>query len=252
MTAGNPVTAPLGGDVELVQPRAMVANRLMTGREAMAWTLPEQIAVAVGDRILTEDIAQGSRIGEEALARQFQVSRGPVRDALRILEHVGLVTITSRRGAVASVLRADDVGEVLELRESLLEFAIRGFHRGISGERMAELHRLVAALEAVAADPRLVLLFTDAVDSVMLFLARNCGNSRVGQILTTLSLQSFRYFRRRYARDAESAARRANTLRFYRDLARTYEEGRSVEPMAERLHQLFVDSKRRVAEYMSY
>ena len=52
--------------------------------------------------ILEGGFASGERINENALAARFGVSRGPVREALRILERDGLVTILPRRGAIVT------------------------------------------------------------------------------------------------------------------------------------------------------
>jgi DNA-binding GntR family transcriptional regulator len=64
-------------------------------------TVSEQIAAQVGDRILSGAMPPGARIGEQELADEFSVSRGPIREALRILEREGLVTIL-RAGAAPS------------------------------------------------------------------------------------------------------------------------------------------------------
>ena len=77
-----------------------VAFRLFADLETPTLTVPEQIAARVGDRILSGTMLPGSRIGEQELADEFSVSRGPVRDALRILEREGLVTLLPRRGVI--------------------------------------------------------------------------------------------------------------------------------------------------------
>ncbi len=239
-----------GGSIELIHPQGVLSSRLMIGRQATAWTLPEQIAITLGDRILTEEIAPGNRIGEEALAKEFQVSRGPIRDALKMLEHVGLVVISSRRGAIASLLTREDLREIMELREHLFELAIRGFGREPSNENVTQLRRHVSALDAVASEPQFMLLYTDALDRIMLFLAFHCGSSRVGQILTTLSLQSFRYFARGLTRGPDANARRDVSLKFYRDLASAYEEKQSIEPLLARLRAIYAQSKLYYSDYL--
>ena len=62
-------------------------------------TTGEQIAKQLGQDILQGRYAPGQRVGEQAVAEAFALSRGPVRDALRILERQGLVEIRPRRGA---------------------------------------------------------------------------------------------------------------------------------------------------------
>ena len=71
---------------EAPPPRAKLA-----GRQLM--TLPEQIAERIFTAIAGGEYAPGERIREEALADEFEVSRGPVREALRILEKDSVVRI---------------------------------------------------------------------------------------------------------------------------------------------------------------
>ncbi len=236
---------------DLLQPQGMVAARLMMGREATAWTLPEQIAVALGERILSEQVAPGNRIGEELLAKEFRVSRGPIRDAFRLLEGVGLVTITSRRGAIASSLAREDLVEIFELRGGLLAIAVAGFARTTTPEEIEQFRRHVVAMDLVPTDPRHALIYTDALDRTMLFVACHCGNSRIARILTTLSLQSFRYLRRAQGNGNASSARRIETVEFYRDLCNACERKEpSVEPLLARLRQIYSDRILNVREFL--
>lgn len=61
--------------------------------------LSEQIAEYLGARIIKRELKPGERIKEAKLAQELGVSRGPVREALHILESKRLVEILPRRGA---------------------------------------------------------------------------------------------------------------------------------------------------------
>jgi DNA-binding GntR family transcriptional regulator len=228
---------PSLANVELERPEGVAAARLLIGRSAAAWTLPEQIAAEIGERILDEVIAPGERIGEDKLAREFRVSRGPIRDALKILENVGLLTITSRKGAAATALSGDDFLEIAAVRSGLFAIALRGFAKGTAKTR--EIY--AAHLETIASvtnDDRLALVWLEAVDRLMLFIAHHCGNRRAANLLTTLSLQSVRYFRRSSIPALNPAPRRREVLKFYRDLGAAYEKGGDIEPFLERLQRI--------------
>jgi DNA-binding GntR family transcriptional regulator len=56
-------------------------------------SLPEQIAAQLSERIVSGAYTPGQRVMEQAIAEEFDVSRGPVREALRLLEKEGLVLI---------------------------------------------------------------------------------------------------------------------------------------------------------------
>ena len=60
-------------------------------RESRLRTLPEQIAERLYESIVSERVQPGERLREDALATSFNVSRGPIREALRILENDGVI-----------------------------------------------------------------------------------------------------------------------------------------------------------------
>ena len=76
----------------------------------------ELIASTLETAITTGEIAPGSDLIQSDLAKRFDVSRIPVRDALRLLAAAGLVTITPNRGARVIQLTPDDVREIFDLR----------------------------------------------------------------------------------------------------------------------------------------
>ena len=64
-----------------------------------ALTLPQQIADHLGHRIMTGELVPGSRLKEEEFAELYDVSRGPIREAFRLLERRGFVEVVPRHGA---------------------------------------------------------------------------------------------------------------------------------------------------------
>src|SRR3954468_13668215 len=86
---------------------------------ALMLSLPEQIAAQLAARITAGTYQPGQRIMEQALAAEFSVSRGPLRDALRLLEKDGLVTIIARRGAQVTKLSIQEVREIFDIRVAL-------------------------------------------------------------------------------------------------------------------------------------
>jgi DNA-binding GntR family transcriptional regulator len=217
------------------RPEGVAASRLFVGRSQAAWTLPEQIAARLGERILDEEIAPGARIGEEKLAREFGVSRGPIRDALKMLEQAGLVSIANRKGTIATPLTEEDLREIFMVRVGLSEVALRGFADHATPENLAHYRRLLDAAAGSTDDDGMALVWTEAIERLILFLCHNCGNSRIARLMTTLSLQSVRYVRRALASGMNPASRRREIVRFYRELLSAYEKHADLEPFVERL-----------------
>ena len=87
-------------------------------------SLGAQIANVLRQRIVRGEIGPGERITEEALAEEFAVSRGPVRDALTQLSFEKLVRIQRPRGVFAVGLTRDDVDQLYSLRGALEQLAL--------------------------------------------------------------------------------------------------------------------------------
>src|SRR5690625_735241 len=87
-------------------------------------TLGERLAQRLRERIIRGDLAGGERLVEDAVAAEFDISRGPVRDAFRVLESEGLVT-PLRRGVSVRGFSEQDVEEVYSLRRANEQLAAR-------------------------------------------------------------------------------------------------------------------------------
>lgn len=79
----------------------------------------ERVADLLAERILTGQLPPGTRIKQDELADELEMSRIPVRDALRILESRGLVTLKPNAGARVSTLSAHDMDISYQIREQL-------------------------------------------------------------------------------------------------------------------------------------
>jgi DNA-binding GntR family transcriptional regulator len=86
---------------------------------------PELIAESLRQAIIEGGLAPGQSLRQENLARHFDVSRIPVREALRRLESEGWVVLRRNHGAVVTSLSAEEAREIYEIRASLETTALR-------------------------------------------------------------------------------------------------------------------------------
>jgi len=103
-------------------------------------TTTDGIVVRLRERILSHDLTAGSALAQAELARQFGVSRIPVRDALRRLATEGLVDLTPRGSAVVAPLSLADLQELYELRCAVEPLASR-----LAVPHIGRVHRMVMA-----------------------------------------------------------------------------------------------------------
>ena len=87
-------------------------------------TLRARIAERLRAAILAGDIPPGAPLVETALSERFDVSRGPLREALRQLIEEGLVVTVPYTGTHVAALSVDDIHEIYSLRTALEIFAI--------------------------------------------------------------------------------------------------------------------------------
>jgi DNA-binding GntR family transcriptional regulator len=74
------------------------------------------VADLIRDAILHGRLLPGERLKEDLIARELQVSRTPVREALAILQTEGLLDAPHNRGAIVRTYSPDDLDEMYELR----------------------------------------------------------------------------------------------------------------------------------------
>jgi DNA-binding GntR family transcriptional regulator len=111
-------------------------------------TLSDPIAEHLRQAILKGQLKQGQRIVERQIAEALQTSRGPVRDALRVLEHEGLVVRYPHRGTLVACLTPEDAEEIHTLREVIESLAVSYAIENASDEQIRQLDKLVQSIAA--------------------------------------------------------------------------------------------------------
>ncbi|MGH2355592.1 MAG: GntR family transcriptional regulator [Chloroflexota bacterium] len=112
--------------------------------------LSQQIAYSLRRAILHGRYRPGERLVEHDVAAALNVSRAPVRDALRQLAQEGLVTVFPHRGAVVTPVSVDMVHDVFEVRERLEGLAARLAATRITPAELARAEALIEAMEQSA------------------------------------------------------------------------------------------------------
>jgi DNA-binding GntR family transcriptional regulator len=117
-------------------------------------TAPDTIAAALRAEILSGEAKPGTLLRQEDIAARFAMSRIPVRDALRLLEAEGLVTIATNRGAQVTRLSRDEVAEIYHLRVLLEGDCLALAIARMSDADLARIERLRqrAEIDAATAD----------------------------------------------------------------------------------------------------
>lgn len=209
--------------------------RWSPSRLARTLSLPEQIAETVGNAIIKGDLEPGHRIQEQDLAAQFDVSRGPVREALRILERDGMVRILPRRGAQVTQLDVGEVNDVFNIRASLLGLAARLIAERPDQTLINQLKRRAEKLTALAKTDADHDRYVSEVYYLNMTMAGGCGNTRLTDLIFSLAHQTLRYSRL----GLSSRERRQQSAKNWNALVKSLQKGETqkAQEAAERLVQ---------------
>jgi DNA-binding GntR family transcriptional regulator len=214
-----------------------------------ASSLGSRIRAELERMILDGTLAPGERLNEVALARRLGVSRGPVREAARSLERLGLVTVILNRGAFVRTVPLDEALDCYALNGLLFGFGCAQLAATITAAQALELRGLFDGME-------LAVKATDREEFFALnirFHERIMGFSRNRQaeavyLEQTRKLMLFR--RRSFDRSSSMAESNAEHRRILdallagdADLARRYAEEHSRSGRARFLSSIDTDHR---------
>jgi len=100
----------------------------------------------IRERLISGTLTPGERLGEAELAVELNMSRTPVREALRLLSAEGLVQIHTNRGARVAAWSADELDAVFEIRLRLEGFAARRAAEKATVEQTDHLHEIATRI----------------------------------------------------------------------------------------------------------
>ena len=146
-------------------------------------SLAEDAADRIREQIHAGGFGQGEHLVESRLAQQLNISRGPVREAFKLLRAEGLLQEEPRRGTFVVSLSPEDVLEIYGLRAAIEGRAARLLASTGEGSELTELAALLAGLEeAVRAGDAAAVFRRDL--EFHEGLCRLSGNARLLEVFT--------------------------------------------------------------------
>lgn len=160
-----------------------------------------RVANLLRAEILAGRILPGTRIRQEDLAERFGASRVPVREALRILNSEGLVTLVANTGAWVATLTLGECEEVYQMRERLEPLLLAYSAPHLTADDLAHLRSLADEMRH-AHD---VARFLDLDREFHLGTYRRAETSQLGTLVVEL-WNTTQPYRRAYTRSIDDAA----------------------------------------------
>lgn len=157
-------------------------------QDASRTSLKQKVVEVLRQSIISNELAAGTVLLERGVAERLGVSRTPVREAFQQLASTGLVRLIPNRGAEVSPLTAEDVREIIQLRERLETLAVRLATENATEAELAELGDQVEAMRQAleSGDFQAQYALDNRFHATLACLAKN---GRLLAILQTLSDQ---------------------------------------------------------------
>lgn len=205
-------------------------------------SIPVELATALRERILSGEIPGGSVLRQEALAAEYEVSRIPVREALRLLGGEGLVQLHPRRGAVVTAHSPEEIGEMFDLRAMLeRDLVVRAVPRATP----PDLERIEAILRQLDVayrkdDSHAWGALNTEFHRALLVPAQRPQTLALVESISRLTERAIRLYHRLFTRFSEAQ-------RDHREIVRLYRAGRADETGV-RIERHVLDTKRTLVD----
>jgi DNA-binding GntR family transcriptional regulator len=121
--------------------------------------LYEEVADQLRVRIFAHELAPGTWIDEQTLAKEFGISRTPLREAIKVLAAEGLITMKLRRGAYVTEVNRGDLEQIFTILSLLEGQAAKEATTKAQEKDLNELDDMHLRLEKAAADRNLEQFF---------------------------------------------------------------------------------------------
>ncbi len=171
--------------------------------QGLAQTIAEQLQAL----IYRGDVLPGDRLNEAALALRMGTSRGPIREAIRILGGIGLVTAVPNRGVFVRQISVREMLEIYELRALLFGHAAGQAAEHLAPVQRREFEQLLAQMDTACARSDGTRYY--AVNLRFHALVLELGGNRRAHQAYDDYVKELHLFRRRYF-DVAGNMRRSN------------------------------------------
>lgn len=164
-------------------------------------TLSDQVFLRIKEDIVTGVMLQGQKMGEAELAKRYDISRGPLREALQRLEAINLVTRTPHAGMRVVILSHDKMREIYQMREAMEGFATRLATKAMTDAEIENLYHLLDEHETAIKKTNGKVYFQEEGDpDFHYYIFSKCGNHQLIEFLENQLYQLLRMCRYRTSR----------------------------------------------------
>jgi DNA-binding GntR family transcriptional regulator len=160
------------------------------GKEPNAWV---PVYEFLKERIVNGTYTPGEKLNERDLARLVNVSRTPVREALRVLEHEGFVTNVAKKGVSVKKYSIEELDTLHRMLIRLESLAVEMAAPRLSERDIATLESMTNRLQSLASKKRYIEYLTLNFE-FHLFFAKVSGSKELYDAIAALRKRVFRFY----------------------------------------------------------
>lgn len=114
-------------------------DRMTTQTALLRFNLHDMLVSAIREMVAAGELRPGDKIPEQDLCRRFEVSRTPLREALKVLASEGMLQLLPRRGAIVARVSPEEIDELFPIMAALEALAGELVCKRITPDELAEL-----------------------------------------------------------------------------------------------------------------
>ncbi|MBU6953452.1 GntR family transcriptional regulator [Hahella sp. HN01] len=158
-------------------------------------TRTQMVADILRKKILSGEIVAGEPLRQDAIAKEFNVSRIPVREALLQLEAQGLVCFEPHKGATATELRPSEIRELFELRALIECHVLDQAIDNMTDLDLAAAEKILKAFEEAVESGDQVESWSELNYELHAALYHPANLPQAMEVVRSLNIKSDRYIR---------------------------------------------------------
>jgi len=155
-------------------------------------SISDQVYTALKKEILAGELQPGARLLVLEIAKKFNISQAPVREALERLKSAGYITGIPNKGSIVSYITDKEIKDIFELREIIEGFAVRQSMKQLNEDDFNYLEELIPQMH-LAHEQNDILNILDLDMEFHGFFYRRCGNHMILDLWNRMRIKVMRF-----------------------------------------------------------
>ncbi|NIK76732.1 DNA-binding GntR family transcriptional regulator [Paenibacillus castaneae] len=155
-------------------------------------SISEQVFTSLKKEILSGELPPGTRLLVMDIAKKFEISQAPVREALERLKQSGFITGIPNKGSVVSNITSREIKDIFELREIIEGFAVRQSMKKLVEQDFTYLVAIIEQMDQ-ANEQNDILAILELDMEFHGFFYKRCDNHMILELWNQMKMKVMRF-----------------------------------------------------------